>query len=178
MKLLLVFSLALIGFGSFAVMASKRPVTPCWCWPGSFNVLEQHKTHGEGKEYASFGSYGSETDWNNPQIAAPLNYQQAQGKRLFYQQCVWCHSDTTPAGPSNRSNVSPDPPLMNDGAILNAKTDESLHRVIALGGTAVGKSAMMPPYGMSLTDDEIDELIAYMRVIAVPEYRKPISQTK
>jgi len=62
---------------------------------------------------------------------------------------------------------------MNDGAILNKESDASLHRAIALGGAAVGKSAMMPPYGRALTDDEIDGLIAYMRVIAVPEYHKP-----
>ena len=179
MKILLVFSLALVGLSSVAIVASKRQVTPCWCWPGSLNILENHKPHGEGKEYASFGSYGAETDWSNPQITIPLDYKQAQGKRIFYQQCVWCHADATPAGPSNRSNVSPDPPLMNDGAILNGKSDASLHRVIALGGAAVGKSAMMPPYGMVLSDDEIDELIAYVRVIAVPEYRKsPASQKK
>ena len=172
MRILLLFSLALVGFSSVAVMASKKQIKPCWCWPGSLNVLENQKAHSEGKEYASFGSYGSETDWNNPQITIPLDYQQAQGKRIFYQQCVWCHADATPAGPSNRSNVSPDPPLMNDGAILNAKSDESLHRVIALGGASEGKSAMMPPYGMALSDDEINEVISYMRAIATPEYRK------
>jgi mono/diheme cytochrome c family protein len=61
---------------------------------------------------------------------------------------------------------------MNDGTILNTRSDASLHKLIALGGSAVGKSAMMPPYGMSLTDEEIDEVIAYTRAIAVPEYRK------
>ena len=62
--------------------------------------------------------------------------------------------------------------MMNDGAILNKESDASLHRIIALGGAAEGKSAMMPPYGKALTDDEIDSLIAYMRVIATPEYQK------
>ncbi len=62
---------------------------------------------------------------------------------------------------------------MNDGAILNKESDASLHKVIALGGIATGKSAMMPPYGKALREDEIDDLIAYMRVIAQPEYHKP-----
>ena len=107
----------------------------------------------------------------------PLNYEQAQGKRIFYEQCVWCHADSTPAGPSNRSNVSPDPPLMNDGAILNAESDASLHKIIAFGGPAAGKSAMMPPYGLSLRDEEIDDLVAYIRVIATPEYHKPSNKS-
>jgi hypothetical protein len=62
---------------------------------------------------------------------------------------------------------------MNDGTVLNEESNASLEKAIALGGSAVGKSAMMPPYGKSLTPDEIKDLIVYMRAIAVPEYHKP-----
>jgi mono/diheme cytochrome c family protein len=113
-------------------------------------------------------AYDYETDWNDAQRIIPLNYPQAQGKRIFYQQCVWCHADQTPAGPSNRSNVSPSPPLWNDGATLNPLGDEYLAKFIAKGGSAMGKSAMMPPYGNTLTRTEIRALIAYARAIAVP----------
>ena len=56
-------------------------------------------------------AYDVEADWNDPQKMIYLGYREAQGKRIFYQQCVWCHADATPAGPSNRSNVTPVPPL-------------------------------------------------------------------
>ncbi len=46
-------------------------------------------------------AYDTEPDWTDAQKLIPLSYQQAQGKRIFYQQCVWCHADATPAGPSN-----------------------------------------------------------------------------
>jgi mono/diheme cytochrome c family protein len=118
-------------------------------------------------------AYDIEPDWNDPQQLISLNYQQAQGKRIFYQDCVWCHADATPAGPSNRSNLSPQPPVMNDGATLNGESDEFFQNIIALGGSAVGKSAMMPPYGRTLTQDEIHAIIAYTRSIAVPLYRPP-----
>ena len=118
-------------------------------------------------------SYDSEVDWNDPQRIIPLNYEQAQGKRIFYQQCVWCHADSTPAGPSNRSNVTPAPPLMNDGATLNGESDEYLQNIITLGGSALGKSAMMPPYGRSLSQDEIRAVIAFTRAIAQPPYQPP-----
>jgi hypothetical protein len=62
---------------------------------------------------------------------------------------------------------------MNDGKILNDRSDESLRKIITLGGSAVGKSAMMPPYGLSLTPTEINDVIAYTRVIATPEYHPP-----
>lgn len=116
-------------------------------------------------------AYDSETDWNDPQRVIPLAYEQAQGKRIFYQQCVWCHADSTPAGPSNRSNVTPTPPLFNDGTVLNGESDDFLQNIITLGGSAMGKSAMMPPYGKTLTQEEIRSLIAYARAIAVPPYQ-------
>jgi mono/diheme cytochrome c family protein len=118
-------------------------------------------------------AYDSEADWNDPQRVIPLDYAQAQGKRIFYQQCVWCHADSTPAGPSNRSNVTPTPPLMNDGATLNSESDEYLENIISLGGSALGKSAMMPPYGRTLTQEEIRAVIAYTRAIAQPPYQPP-----
>lgn len=115
-------------------------------------------------------TYGAEPDWSDPTHVIPLNYQQSQGQRLFYRDCVWCHADSTPAGPSNRSNVNPTPSLMNDGAVLNKLSDDDLLKIIALGGSAVGKSAMMPPWGRSLTQDDVRALIAYIRAIAQPPY--------
>ena len=118
-------------------------------------------------------AYGVENDWNDPDKLIPLNYQEVQGKRIFYDKCVWCHADTPPAGPSNRMNLTPTPPLMNDGATLNPLSDETLYNAIALGGEATGKSAMMPPWGKTLTQDQIRSLLAYIRAIAQPPYRRP-----
>src|SRR6516164_3447298 len=119
------------------------------------------------------GAYDSEPEWSDAQKVIPLGYEQAQGKRIFYQQCVWCHADATPAGPSNRSNLSPVPPLLNDGATLNGESDEYLQNIISLGGSALGKSAMMPPYGRVLTAEEVRSVIAFTRAIAEPPYQPP-----
>ena len=118
-------------------------------------------------------AYDAEADWTDSQKIIPLSYQQAQGKRIFYQHCVWCHADATPAGPSNRSNLTPVPPLLNDGATLNAESDEFRQNIIALGGSAMGKSAMMPPYGRMLSEEEIRSVIAFTRAIAQPPYQPP-----
>jgi mono/diheme cytochrome c family protein len=118
-------------------------------------------------------AYDTEADWSDAQHFIPLNYQQAQGKRIFYQQCVWCHADATPAGPSNRSNLTPVPPLLNDGAALNAESDEYMRNIVTFGGAAMGKSAMMPPYGRMLSAEEIRSVIAFTRAIAQPPYQPP-----
>ena len=173
MRLLLVYvSVLALSLGTIAAARKSMAGKFCWCWSGDQHMTAGPKPQVEKNEYLSYGSYGSEADWNDPNRILPLDYNQDQGGRVFYEQCVWCHADTTPAGPSNRSNVSPDPPLMNDGNILNKESDASLRKIIELGGSAVGKSAMMPPYGATLTDEEIDDLIAYIRVIAAPEYKQ------
>ena len=107
----------------------------------------------------------------------PLTYQQAQGKRIFETYCVWCHADATPAGPSNRSNVTPTPAVISDGAALNGLSDEFMQNIITLGGSAVGKSAMMPPYGETLKEDDIRAVIAYARAVAQPPY-EPVAGLK
>jgi mono/diheme cytochrome c family protein len=116
-------------------------------------------------------AYDTEVDWTDPQHVIPLNYQQAQGKRIFYQKCVWCHADATPAGPSNRSNLTPVPPLLNDGAVLNEENDEIMRNIVTLGGAAMGKSPMMPPYGRMLSAEEIRSVIAFTRAIAQPPFQ-------
>jgi mono/diheme cytochrome c family protein len=116
-------------------------------------------------------AYDTEVDWTDTQQVIPLSYQQAQGKRIFYQQCVWCHADATPAGPSNRSNLTPVPPLLNDGATLNPESDQYMQNIITLGGTAMGKSAMMPPYGRMLSAEEVRSVMAFTRAIAQPPYQ-------
>lgn len=116
-------------------------------------------------------AYDSEPDWTDSTKLFPLGYQQAQGKRVFYQYCVWCHADATPAGPSNRSNLTPVPPLLNDGATLNTESDEFMQNIITLGGSAMGKSGMMPPYGRTLSPEEIRSVIAFTRAIAQPPYQ-------
>ena len=121
----------------------------------------------------AFGAYDSEPDWNDAQKLVKLGYQESQGKRVFYLYCVWCHADASPAGPSNRSNLTPVPSLMNDGDKLNGESDEFMVNIITLGGSALGKSAMMPPYGKTLSPGEIKAVVAFTRAIAQPPYQRP-----
>lgn len=126
---------------------------------------------GNSKADPLLAAYDTEADWTDGQRAIPLNYRQAQGKRIFYQQCVWCHADATPAGPSNRSNLTPVPPLLNDETTLNSESDEYMQNIVTLGGAAMGKSAMMPPYGRMLSTEEIRSVIAFTHAIAQPSYQ-------
>jgi mono/diheme cytochrome c family protein len=116
-------------------------------------------------------AYDVEQNSNDPQHPIALNYQQAQGKRVFNNNCIWCHADATQAGPSNRSNLTPTPPLFTDGETFNSLSDDFMQNTITLGGSAMGKSAIMPPWGQTLTPDEIRAVLAYVRAVAQPPYK-------
>jgi cytochrome c oxidase cbb3-type subunit 3 len=51
---------------------------------------------------------------------------------------------------------------------MNALSDEHLFKVIKEGGPAVGKSPLMTPWGGTLSDDDIHDVVAYIRSIADP----------
>ena len=73
------------------------------------------------------------------------------------------HMTQRPAGPI------PSTSLLS----LNPESDEYLQNIITLGGTAMGKSAMMPPYGRMLSTGQIRSVIAFARAIAEPAYHPP-----
>jgi mono/diheme cytochrome c family protein len=120
---------------------------------------------------AALRAYDVEQDSVDPQKVISLDYEQAEGKRVFYDKCVWCHADATPAGPSNRANLMPQPPLLTDGNAMNPLSDALIRNIVTLGGSALGKSPMMPPWGNTLSEQEIRAVTAYVRVVAEPPYQ-------
>ncbi len=57
-----------------------------------------------------------------------------------------------------------------EGDTLNKMSDADLTAIIGHGGPALNKSALMPPYGYTLSKAEIEALIAYIRLISDPPY--------
>ena len=49
-------------------------------------------------------------------------------------------------------------------------SDADLSAIIGHGGPALNKSALMPPYGYTLSKTEIQALLAYIRLISDPPY--------
>ena len=50
-------------------------------------------------------------------------------------------------------------------------TDADLTAIISHGGASLNKSALMPPYGYTLSKTETQALIAYIRLISDPPYQ-------
>jgi cytochrome c oxidase cbb3-type subunit 3 len=48
---------------------------------------------------------------------------------------------------------------------MSKLSDADLLNVIKNGGASIGKSPLMPPWGASLKDEQIQDIIAYVRTL-------------
>ena len=88
-----------------------------------------------------------------------LTYVESQGRHLFVHYCATCHGDEGRGDGQNASNLNPPPPdLTSSGSARDAAL---LRKVIVDGSAAVGRSPLSPPWGRSLSQQEVDYLVAY-----------------
>jgi len=100
-----------------------------------------------------------------------LGYQQQVGFQLDDKYCARCHNPESSAERvSNYDNLEVKPHPFTEGDTLNKMSDAELTSIISHGGPALNKSALMPPYGYTLSKTEIEALIAYIRLISDPPY--------
>jgi len=103
-----------------------------------------------------------------------LGYQEVVGRELSEQYCARCHnSESSAERVSNFDNLEVKPHGFAEGDTLNKMTDADLTAIISHGGPALNKSALMPPYGYTLSKSDIQALIAYIRMVSDPPYHAP-----
>lgn len=88
------------------------------------------------------------------------------GKAKFEMYCGSCHGNTGAGDGPASSALNPKPRNFQDAAVMSKKTDEELKKVIAEGGPAAGLSASMPAWKAALNDQDILNVIAYIRTLA------------
>jgi len=108
-----------------------------------------------------------------PAPAAPQERDVAKGQASYQQLCASCHGPRGAGdGPAGQA-LQPKPAHHDDGAYMNALSNEHLFRVIKEGGAAVGKSPFMAPWGGALSDAQIWDVVAFVRTLAEPPYPGP-----
>ncbi len=104
--------------------------------------------------------------------AIALGYQQVLGQQVAEKYCARCHNpESTPERVSNFDNLDTKPHQFGEGDILNKMSDDELVAIISHGGPAIGRSAEMPPWGYTLSKEQIQALLAYIRAVADPPYQ-------
>lgn len=94
-----------------------------------------------------------------------------EGARLYATYCASCHGARGAGDGPAAAALDPRPARHDDGAFMNALSNEHLFRVIEGGGVAVGKSPRMAPWGGTLSEQEIWDVVAFLRSLANPPYR-------
>ncbi len=88
------------------------------------------------------------------------------GQKLYVDYCASCHGTRGAGDGPMAASMNPKPAHHNDGAYMNELSNEHLYRVIAGGGGAVGKSPMMTSWGAVLSDEQIQDVMAFVRSLA------------
>jgi mono/diheme cytochrome c family protein len=100
----------------------------------------------------------------------------AGGKKLFQTTCAPCHGvEGKGGGPVTHNDPAknirrfplPAPLLSGPGAVTALRSDGYIYGTIRNGG------ALMPPYGVALTDNERWSIIAYIRTLEGAQYTPP-----
>ena len=91
----------------------------------------------------------------------------AQGKEAaadnYRTYCVQCHGLDGNGRGINIRDMSVQPRDHTDAKAMSGRSDEALFKVVKEGGPAIDKSVLMPPWGDSLSDEEIKEMVTYLR---------------
>ncbi|HET9326214.1 MAG TPA: c-type cytochrome [Candidatus Eisenbacteria bacterium] len=94
----------------------------------------------------------------------------AEGRTLYVTMCTACHG---PSGKGDgpyadtmlvRNKLRPRD--LTDSLYFSGKTDRELFATISLGGGYFHKSPFMPIWSVSLTPDQIKDLVSYIRALS------------
>lgn len=98
-------------------------------------------------------------------VSAPLwaEGDADHGKVLYEIYCTQCHGMDASGGGINVRDMSVQPRDHTDPGEMGARTDEELAKVVKHGGTAIDKSVLMPAWDDNLNEDQVADLVAYMR---------------
>jgi mono/diheme cytochrome c family protein len=89
-----------------------------------------------------------------------------QGKKLYGQFCATCHGQSGKGDGAAAAALNPKPRDHTDKEYMSQLSDDDLLKVIKNGGASIGKSPLMPPWGASLKDEQIQDIIAYVRTLS------------
>lgn len=140
---------------------------------GSAQGTDAQAVVAQGTDAPAAVAQGTDTQAVVAQVAdtlkVKLTYEQRKGQRLFLHYCAVCHGIEGAGDGFNAWNLDPKPRDLSDASYQGAVSDEWLAEVIAQGGRGVSRSPLMPAWGHTLTEDQIREVISFIRTLT----RKP-----
>jgi mono/diheme cytochrome c family protein len=93
------------------------------------------------------------------------------GKAKYESLCAGCHGKTGKGDGPAAASLNPKPQDHSNGKVMNSLSDQYLTDIIKNGGAGAKKSPLMPAWGKTLKDQEVADVIAYIRSLANPPYK-------
>ncbi len=90
----------------------------------------------------------------------------AGGAPLYATYCASCHGARGDGDGPVSAGLNPKPAKHSDAAYMSGLSDDDLFQVIQKGGVAIGKSPLMAPWGGTLSDAQIRDVVAFVRTLA------------
>ncbi len=97
----------------------------------------------------------------------------AEAKRLYATYCSNCHGVSGKGDGLAAKSLPVKPANHTDGNFMSQLSDQYLHDIISMGGSGVEKSPFMPAWGSLLKEQQIRNIIIYMRSLSIPPHRAP-----
>ena len=90
----------------------------------------------------------------------------ADGEEIYKAQCLKCHgTEGKGDGPTATMLKLPKVGNLSDKESMKQYSDEDLFKIITEGGSAFGKSKVMPSYKNKLSEDEIRSLMEFLKTL-------------
>lgn len=96
-------------------------------------------------------------------VFSPAIEAKESARDNYRTYCMQCHGMQGTGMGLNVRDMSVQPRDHTDGKAMSSRTDAELFKVIKEGGFAISKSVLMPPWADTFTDDEIRDLVSYLR---------------
>lgn len=99
-----------------------------------------------------------------------MSIEARRGEKIFGRYCAVCHGETGRGDGMNASWLDPRPASFQDDALRRRLSQPGwIVRVVREGGEAAGRSNLMPPYGLTLSKSQIQEVSAFVSHLAGQE---------
>jgi mono/diheme cytochrome c family protein len=98
-------------------------------------------------------------------LRSPAAEAPSRGQKVFAHYCAICHGETGRGDGFNSTNLEVAPRDFSSSEFWQHATDERLRLAISNGGPAVGRSVLMPSWGKTLTDRQLNDVVAYLRTL-------------
>jgi mono/diheme cytochrome c family protein len=107
--------------------------------------------------------------------ARPADRDVQAGQAVYATHCAVCHGERGKGDGPSAAAFATKPSDLTDGRLMNPLPDEFLVSVIARGGPAEGLAPGMPPFERTLSPQQIQQVVRYVRSLAVPPWRPELS---